>query len=85
LTFIYFRYKSTVTKLITLQVSDCTVAQYYALIFVKYAPYRKLFQMKVVDITRLNILCHEPMFCAMRRFWETRWSSISYTFKRGVV
>jgi len=47
LMFIYCRYKSTVTKLITLQMLHCTVRSYFSLYFVKYMLYQKMSEIKL--------------------------------------
>jgi len=32
-----------------------------------------MFQIKIVDLIELYILCHVPVFCMVRYFWERIW------------
>jgi hypothetical protein len=61
LTLIYFAYKSIVSKLITLQISLFRVINHLSLHFIKYSPYHKIIEIKILDLDVICIFYNAPI------------------------
>lgn len=56
---------------ITLQRSQSRSQKWFSLYFIKYLPHRILFQIKVVGVNEINILCDVPVCSTMSHFGES--------------
>jgi len=54
------------------------VKRLFSSYFVKYSPYRKMFQIKVVNLNEIYFSCHVPILCTRSHFrrksvWSSAW------------